>query len=234
MGLRSRWSVPIPRTSLPTYIFTSPVAPLSRAPLYIGAEHPDTHFLSLHDYREWSKRFAAGLICAGMKPGDRVMLCSINSIFFPVVLMGVIMAGGIFSSANPTFTARELAYQLENSGARFILTMESLLDMAQKATDMVGLDQLSIFIFDDEILNGIPKDKGGFRHWQCLIANPEAGSRFKWRECSEIEETNETIALNYSSGTTGLPKGVEITHLNFIANCAQVCHQLSLDHLFPT
>lgn len=230
----SRWSVPIPRTSLPSYLFTSPYAPISRAPLYIDAERPDTYYLSLHDYREWSKRLAAGLIAAGLEPGDRVMLCSGNAICFPVVLMGTIMAGGIYTSGNPTYTSRELGYQLKNSGARFLLVTESVLDMAEQAAVLARLRKDRIFVFDDEILGAKGEDKKGFLHWKALIAGSEVGTRFKWKECSSVEETNGTIVLNYSSGTTGLPKGVESTHYNYIANCVQVNHQLSLDPLFST
>jgi 4-coumarate--CoA ligase len=161
------------------------------------------------------------------------MLCSWNSIWFPVVLMGTIMAGGIYTSGNPTYTPRELAYQLKDSGARFLLAAESVLDMAEKAV-LAGMKKDQLFIFNDEVLHGKSEDKGRFCHWNALIASSGVGARFKWRECSTVKETNETIVLNYSSGTTGLPKGVESTHYNYIANCAQVNHQLSLDPLFPT
>ena len=234
MPTQSRWSVPIPRTSLPSYIFTSPTVELSRAPLYIDSDRPDSHFLSLHTYREWSKRFAAGLIASGLQPGDRVLLCSTNSIFFPVVLMGVIMAGGIYTSGNPTYLPRELAYQLKNSGAKYLLTIEACLASSLEAASSVGMPRDKVFIFDSAPLDNKGTDKQDIRHWNHLIASPEVGRQFAWKECVTVEETNQTIVLNYSSGTTGLPKGVESTHYNYIANCAQVVHQLSLDPLFPT
>lgn len=235
MPSQSRWSVPIPRTSLSSYIFTSPTVELSRAPLYIDTDRPETDFLSLHTYREWSKRFAAGLLTAGLQPGDRVLLCSTNSVLFPVVVMGVIMAGGIYTSGNPSFLPRELTHQLKDSGAKFLLTIEASLAVALEAASSAGMPHDKIFIFDNAPLNNIKgTDKKGIRHWDHLIASPEVGRRFAWKECVTIEETNQTVVLNYSSGTTGLPKGVESTHYNYIANCAQVIHQLSLDPLFST
>ena len=52
------------------------------------------------------RRFAAGLRKAGLQPGDRVLLFSGNSLFCPIVLLGIVMAGGIFTGANPGFVAR--------------------------------------------------------------------------------------------------------------------------------
>lgn len=106
---RSRFTVPIPEVSLPTYVFGSPSKPISTKLALADALRPDTHFLTLSDFRLWSKRFAVGLQRAGIKDGDRVLLFSGNNLFFPVVIMGVLMAGGVFTGANPTYVARELA-----------------------------------------------------------------------------------------------------------------------------
>lgn len=89
MTIHSRWNADIPECSLQKWLFGSYTGPLSDKPIFIDPERPDTHYLSLHDYRLWAKRLALGLQKAGLKPGDRVLLFSGNNLFFPVVFMGV-------------------------------------------------------------------------------------------------------------------------------------------------
>src|SRR6266498_2669731 len=97
MPNKSRWSAPIPTTYLPSFVFSSPNGPLSHNdnPVFVDCIRPHSHYFTFHTYREWSKRLSAGLGKAGLKPGDRALLYSGNSIFTPVVIMGVIMVGGI-------------------------------------------------------------------------------------------------------------------------------------------
>src|SRR5438046_628751 len=121
MPMRSPFAHSPPFLSPPTYLFASPTTPLPSTPLFISTLDPTTHFLSLSTWRSWSKRFAAGLLAAGLQPGDRVLLFSVNNIFFPVALMGVVMAGGVFTGANPGAGVRELAAQVGDSGARWVL-----------------------------------------------------------------------------------------------------------------
>ncbi|KAF1815261.1 4-coumarate-CoA ligase [Eremomyces bilateralis CBS 781.70] len=226
MPVKSKWSIDIPQVSLPTYLFGSPDGPLPTTPTLISTVKPDTVYLSLHTYRQWSKRLAAGLQAAGFQPGDRLLLFSGNTLFFPVVIQGAIMAGGIFTGANPTYVARELAYQLRDSGAKFLISAEGSLDTALEAAKEVGLDQSHIFAFDDGFatFEGRGKGVGNIKNWTSLLASEAEGERFKWEEATTKEQLDRTIALNYSSGTTGVPKGVMITHTNYIANTAQMAH----------
>ncbi|KAI4147691.1 MAG: hypothetical protein LQ340_005430 [Diploschistes diacapsis] len=224
MPLKSPFpSVEIPDCSIVSYTFTSPTHPLSKdRPLYIDA-NDTSNFLTHHAYRLYAQRLAAGLRRNGFKPGDRLLLYSGNTIYFPVIVMGVIMAGGIFTGANPTYVAREVAYQLEDSGAKFMLVATSSLDTGLEAASQVGLSKSSVFVFDGQS-RGEPVQ--GTRHWSSLLASEIDGRGFTWDPCTSPEESERTIALNYSSGTTGPPKGVEITHKNYVANCTQVkAHQ---------
>ncbi|RMY99803.1 hypothetical protein D0862_06970 [Hortaea werneckii] len=231
MPWASRWSLDIPSLSLPDFLFTSPAAPLDNGkPLIIDAERP-RQYLTHHTYRLWSQRLAAGLTKAGFKRGDRLLLYSGNTIFFPVVLMGTIMAQGVFSGANPTYVARELAYQLQDSGAKILITSEASLPTALEAARIVGFSREQIFVFDDgsDTFNNCGRSVDGIRHWSSLLASPEKGSLYAWPTLSTPKQMAETTAvLNYSSGTTGVPKGVEITHLNYIANCMQTEYMAAL------
>ncbi|KAK1071733.1 hypothetical protein LTR74_003104 [Friedmanniomyces endolithicus] len=236
MPWKSRWTLPIQPQSLPAYLFTSPTGPLDDEPLLIDAEFPE-HYLTQHTYREWSKRFALGLQQAGFNPGDRLLLYSGNTILFPVILMGTIMAGGIFTGANPTYVARELAYQLKDSGATFLITAESSLQTALDAADSIGFSKDSIYVSDEgfSTLRGDPPESvRGLTHFSKLLAPADSATIFTWEDFSSHSEMDRTAVLNYSSGTTGVPKGVEITHMNYISNCLQTEYMAALSPDYST
>ncbi|PGG95599.1 hypothetical protein AJ79_09958 [Helicocarpus griseus UAMH5409] len=222
MPIRSRWSIPIPDASLPTVVFKSPTHPLSQTKrCFSDASRPDTHFFTVHEYRLWCQRLAVGLRKSGLQPGDRVLLFSSNDIFFPVAFMGIVMAGGIFTGANPTYTPRELAYQLKDSGATYLLCAEASLDTGIAAAELIGLSKDKVFVFNSALFDGKGQGLKGCRYWGELVASPEEGRRFAWDALSTPEESGRTLALNYSSGTSGAPKGVQITHRNYVANLLQ-------------
>ncbi|KAK6005056.1 hypothetical protein QM012_007835 [Aureobasidium pullulans] len=220
MPWKSRWSVDVPQIDLSTYVFGSPSGTLPETPLLLDAEKPDRYRLSASDLREWSKRFASGLQKAGLESGDRVLLFSGNTLFFPVVFLGTIMAGGVFTGANPTYVARELAYQLQDSGARFLICAEVSLDTGIEAADTAGISHEKVFVFDNgyATFDNLGEGHGDVRHWSKLLTSSAESRKFAWQKLSSKEELNRTICLNYSSGTTGVPKGVMITHRNYVSN----------------
>ena len=230
MPLKSRWNIPIPDQHLSSFIFTSPTHPLDDdKPLFIDLD--DTSIsLTLHGYRIWSQRLAAGLIKYGLKPGERVLLFTPNSVAFPIAFQGIIMAGGIYTGANPSYVARELAHQLKDSGATILFCAPSSLETGLEAASSLGFPKSRIFVLDTAPFTGISgKSHGGCVHWSSLLVSPEEGSRYHWDPCSTPEKSSQTIALNYSSGTTGLPKGVEISHKNYVANALQTNHLVDLE-----
>ena len=222
----------MPLASIPTCIFGTANGPLPDLPAFIDCGAPNTLRLTLTEYREWAKRFAAGLIKAGLRDGDPVLLHSKNNIFTPVVIMGIVMAGGVATAANPALVARELAYQLRDSGARFLLTASDLVDCAGQAASVAGLDPSQIFIFDHTPLTDRKPSKSSYQHWSQLITDRAAGALFRWEEFSTKAHAHRTALLIYSSGTTGLPKGVEATHRNLVANICQFIHLQTLDPRF--
>lgn len=190
----------------------------------MDAENPDTHYFTLRAWALWSSRLAVGLQKAGLQKGDRVLLFSGNKLFSPVLFMGTLFAEGIFTGANPTYVARELAHQLRDSGAKFLITADEngSLETALEAAAQVGLSKDNVFIFDDATYEGKGESRLGIRHWNDLIASKAEGKAFSRRELDSPRTT--TCCLNYSSGTTGLAKGVQISHYNYVANTLQTKH----------
>ncbi|RAL62104.1 hypothetical protein DID88_002590 [Monilinia fructigena] len=216
MPISSRWQIDIPSISLPTYLFTSATHSLPDKVAYYNAPDP-SRYLTHSTFRLYSQRLAAGLIKNGLRPGDRVLLFSGNNLFFPVVIMGIIMAGGVFTGANPGFVERGAGDQLGDSGARFLICGEESLGVGVKAAEEVGLGRECIFAFHDRVEEG-----GGGKG----VGNDHRGV-----ERLEGSYPKETVCcLNYSSGTTGVPKGVMITHYNYVANSMQL---KSLQELHP-
>ncbi|KAE8327186.1 hypothetical protein BDV39DRAFT_193085 [Aspergillus sergii] len=231
MAYKSRWRVDVPDTHLASILLTTPTAPLSKTDrCFLDAERPDTHYFTTHDFRLWSQRFAAGLRKSGLRPGDRVLMFSGNDLFFPVVFMGVIMAGGIFTGAIPMPVPRELAYQLGDSGATYMICARASLDTGLEAARLVGLGRDRVFVFDNTLYDGHGVGEKTCRYWGELVVSPEEGEGFAWDELSTPELADRTLALNYSSGTTGRPKGVEIAHKNYVANLLQFTY---IERLHP-
>lgn len=234
MPVTSEHFLDIPDCSLATLLFKSPSTPLQdSSPAFIDPKRPDTHFLTAASHRLWSQRLALGLRRLGFKDGDRLLLFSPNDLFFPVVFMGTIMAGGIFSGANPNYVSREVAYQLKDTEAFCLLCAEPALKTGIEAASIAGLPKSRVFVFNNQVFDGQGSDLNGCKYWGSILASAEDARSYQWPTLdSSPDEPHRTLALNYSSGTTGVPKGVEITHRNYISNLLQYNHRASLDKNF--
>ncbi|KAI8633889.1 acetyl-CoA synthetase-like protein [Xylariaceae sp. FL1651] len=228
MVVLSRWETPIPICSLPKWVFGSSFGALPNTPQFIDPDRSETHIITRSGYRLWSKRIALGLQRAGLKNGDRVLLFSGNNLFLPTIFMGVLMAGGIFTGANPSFLARELAYQLKDSGAYILIAADASIEIALEAAEQAGLPKNRVYSFDATALDKIPgKARLGSQHWTKLLAPEDEAAEFDWVEPADPKIT--TCCLNYSSGTTGVPKGVEVSHYSYVANGVGVKYVEDLD-----
>ena len=135
------------------------------------------------------------------------MLYSGNTIFFPIVMIGTVMAGGIFTGANPTYNAREVAYQVENSRAKIVICAETSLRTGIEAMRLANKEKSNLLVFDEgyDTFDGKGKDRLDCKHWTSILKGPEEARQFQWDDRPDL--VHDTICLNYSSGTTGLPKG---------------------------
>ena len=147
---------------------------------------------------------AAGLSERGIGRGDVVALYLPNLPEYAVAFHGVCAAGATNTTANPLYTARELEHQLSDSGARILITVAPFLEAAREAA--AGADADEVFVVGEA---------EGATPFTELIRDPaDAPSPV-------IDPAEDLAVLPYSSGTTGLPKGVMLTHRNLVANLIQ-------------
>ncbi|KAK2750188.1 hypothetical protein FQN57_004684 [Myotisia sp. PD_48] len=145
--------------------------------------------------------------------GDVLAVFAPNSIDFPVITWGTLWAGGVISPANPAYTVDELAFQLKDTNARALITHMSCLSTAIAAAKKVGLPQEQIILLGDE---RHPDAK--YKHFTSIRNISKASVYGK----SRINPNKDLAFLVYSSGTTGTPKGVMLTHRNIVTNTLQI------------
>lgn len=226
--VKSRWHAPLPQCSLPYFVFGPPQKRLSKEKILIDAERPE-RALSLDEYRRLSRRVAVGLLRLGLQPEDRVVCFSRNELCYPALLMGTIMAGGILTPANPAYNAHELGHLMQYVEARVLFTNRHLLPTALEAAEQAGLSRDRVFVFDDDIIDGTGSPEGDIQHWQTMVASDEDGSNFRYKGLLSKRKYNSTIMIMFTSGTTGDPKGVQISHRNLITAAMAFIQRLSLD-----
>ncbi|KAJ3534333.1 hypothetical protein NM208_g7582 [Fusarium decemcellulare] len=204
----------IPQKNVLSYLFGD--GDVSEEPLWIDSKDPDNN-LSPKQLVGWVKRLGYGLERLGVKRGEVVLICTPNSIFIPVAFLGIVGAGFIFSGVNPVYTSTEMAHQLTNTMAKAVLVHPKMLDTMLEAAAKAGLSKDHIFQFADAEC----QPKQGVQDWRVMLGSPDQGAAWRWPDLNP-QEAAETIAtINYSSGTTGLPKGVCVSHYNLIANVEQ-------------
>ena len=182
---------------------------LERTPEYADRpaliDGPNGSTLTYAELNENSRCFAASLQTRGFVKGDVFAIFLPNSPEFAVAFFGVGMAGGVATTANPLYTARELSHQLNDSGARFLLTAPAFLDVALAAARESKVEEVFVL--------GCGERASPFA--ELLAADPATTN------APAIDPRQDLVALPYSSGTTGTPKGVMLTHHNLVANICQ-------------
>ena len=165
------------------------------------------------EYGNLVESLARGLISAGLAPGEVVAIFLPNSWEFAIAYHAATLAGGIPTLLNPSYREREIRYQLENSGAVFLITDAPLLE----GVNLAGLPALRR-IFTTRSLTT-------HEDFATLLRPAFGKTSAKFPEALQNSQrsSQEIIAaLPYSSGTTGLPKGVMLSHYNLVANVYQV------------
>ncbi|ETS75249.1 hypothetical protein PFICI_13733 [Pestalotiopsis fici W106-1] len=208
-------SLEIPQSNILSYLFPRS-EPVSDEPLWHDAKD-DKQNLSARGALQWVKRLSLGLERLGVERGEVVMIYTPNHIFVPVAYLGIVGAGYVFSGANPAYTVPEVAHQIVNTGAKVILVHPKHVETAKAAAEKAQFPSSRIFQFSD-----FPNPSyHGISDWRSFIANESDGDAYQWPEMSPAESQTAVATVNYSSGTTGLPKGVCVSHANLIANAEQ-------------
>ena len=194
--------VSIPDVSLTGYVFERATERADRPALVDG---PTGRTLSYAQLAGAVRGVGAGLHARGFAKGDVFAMFSPNVPEFAVAFHGVISIGGVVSTINSLYTADEVALQLRDSGARLLLTVAPFMDRASEAAKKAGIEE--VFVLGDA---------DGATPFADLVQTggepPDV----------EIDPRRDLAVLPYSSGTTGLPKGVMLTHRNLVSNLCQI------------
>jgi len=197
-----------------SHVFTSPLAdveipeiPLTEFVMRRAADHPDRPamidgpsgrtytFAQLDDA---IARLAGGLQARGFGPGETMAIMAPNIPEYAIVFLAVATCGGTITTVNPTYGAEEVRFQLNDAGATLVITVPMFAETAREAMAGSPADELVVI---------------GEESFDALFGEP--GTQVP------IDVHESVVVLPYSSGTTGLPKGVMLTHHNLVANLAQ-------------
>jgi len=220
----------------------SPHLTYPRIPLYnlldeTAAKHPTgpcTNFfgkqLTYHQVKQFSDRFAAGIRRVGAKKGDRVVLLLPNSPQFIIAYYGLLKAGAVIVPLNPLSAERELEFYLTDSQAEVAITIPLFLN---KVASLRGKTPLKHIVYS-RLADFLPFPQSlvqGFRE-QKLVRGARGVALVDFKELLKQEvrpdwspepvQPEEMAVLIYSGGTTGIAKGIMLSHFNFVANAHQI------------
>jgi acyl-CoA synthetase (AMP-forming)/AMP-acid ligase II len=152
--------------------------------------------------------FAGGLSQRGFAPGSVLGLMAPNMPEYPIVFHGAAVAGGMVTTINPAYGVSEVRQQLRDAGATVLVASPSCLATAVAAAE--GTAIAHVLVLDN---SPAPAPLNGVSPWRTWFGPP----------CEQVpvDVRTQTAALPYSSGTTGLPKGVMLTHRNLVASIVQ-------------
>ncbi|KAK6865923.1 hypothetical protein PG995_002451 [Apiospora arundinis] len=185
------------------------------------------------EVKEAALRFARALETRlSFGPGDTLALVSANSVDMAPVIWGTLYLGGMKLLANPGYRVEELQHQLQESGASVVVTQQSHLDIVHKAAVSAGIPHGRTILISDSgssfvpsLSPCLPSCSSSILHFSHMVAEAQGHARK-----AKIHPIQDVGFLIYSSGTTGPPKGIQLTHRNIVANVLMADAVLSTNH----
>ncbi|MCJ2183374.1 long-chain fatty acid--CoA ligase [Novosphingobium sp. 1949] len=181
---------------------------------------------------EASRKAARGLQDLGVRKGTRVGLCLPNTPYYVILYFAILRVGGVVVNFNPLYTAREMAHLVEDSGCEVLVSTDLQISLP-KIADLLGQHQLRRVVVC-AFADALPSLKRGafllFKR-RDIVTVPEHDLRYvryedlvaRKADPDPVERSPDELAvLQYTGGTTGVPKGAMLTHANLAANSAQM------------
>lgn len=204
--------VDIPNVSIFEYLFSDlDEATLDQVAIVDGTSGAETTYRQLVGQ---ITLFAGALAARGIGIGDRIGVLCPNVPAFATVFHGILRAGATATTINSLYTPEEIANQLEDAGAEWLITVSPLLPGAQAAAAQRGIPDDHLIVLDGA--DGHPSLRD-------LLTEGHPAPDVSFDPATHL------AVLPYSSGTTGRPKGVMLTHRNLVANVAQVIPMTTID-----
>jgi acyl-CoA synthetase (AMP-forming)/AMP-acid ligase II len=194
--------ITIPETPLTPFVLQRAQA-LADKPALINA--PDGRAITHGQLVEFVRRVASSLASRGFQKGDVFAIFSPNLPEYAVAFHGVSLLGGIITPINPLYTDEEVAFQLKDAGAKYLVTVPQLCEKAFEAARQSNVEE--VFVFGEA--------EGATPFASLLEGGGEVPDVY-------LNPREDIVVLPYSSGTTGLPKGVMLTHYNLVSNLRQM------------
>ncbi len=193
-------AVEIPDVALSTLVLRHAIDLADKPALIDG---PTGRTLTYAELDGGARRLASGLAAKGFGPGSVLAIMAPNIPEYAVVFHGVALAGGTITTINPTYTDHEVRHQLEDAGATILVTVPMFLDVARAAAEGTAVEEIFLLGGDEP-------------------GAPALTSIFGEPTFEQVPvRLDDIVVLPYSSGTTGLSKGVMLTHQNLVANVVQ-------------
>jgi long-chain acyl-CoA synthetase len=221
--------------SVPGEIVFDPIT-LPEALSRTAGKYPDNTALIFHGTKikfrqldEMVSRFASALEALGVKPGDKVSLLLPNLVQIVVAIYGVMRVGGIAVMNNPLYTDRELEHQYNDSDSKFLISMDKLLPRMINLRQKTGITK----IVSCHIRDYLPfplKQLFPFVKKEMHLNTPSAPDVYEFtdlikkyplQKSPQKASWDDPAFLLYTGGTTGVSKGVQLTHGNLCANVQQ-------------
>ncbi|KAI9828290.1 MAG: hypothetical protein M1819_006628 [Sarea resinae] len=155
-----------------------------------------------------------------------VAIFGLNTIDTPTLAWAVHRLSGIVTPINAAYSAPEVTHQLKASGAKALFTCVPLLPLAREAAQQAGIPQDKVYLIDLPVeITGQTSLSNEFKTVNQLIQAGEKLPRLEALKWAEHQGSTQVAFLSYSSGTSGLPKGVMVSHRNIICNVLQITAQ---------